>query len=399
LVNLLAGLDARQLRTVAFVEEEARSVAAVVALVCDEAYAPDDAILGGSGDTYLSQADLDDMRASLQEIARARQRDWSPLVALIDPQLELYRYRREGTNVERYLCEEEYQQVDDPAAWKREDKIDMRAGITGAQAKACGFLRGNADTFESVVRQFNLQEDITVAKRNPVVAAIEQLGAQPWLARTLLFIAFFALISEASHPGIGVAGFVSGTCFLLFFWSQFLNGTAGWLELILFAGGLACIALEIFVVPGVGIFGIGGGVMVLMSIILASQTFIFPRTTYQFERLSGSMFTMVAACGGVLTALWIMRKYLAESWLLSRVMLPSPAEELDLDHTEALVDWDYLEGKRGVTTTQLTPSGKARFGDDVVNVISDGLLVPKGSSVRVVQVRGNRVLVEPLEEG
>ena len=46
---------------------------------------------------------------------------------------------------------------------------------------------------------------------------------------TLLFVAFFALITEASAPGIGIAGFISGLCFLLFFWSQFLSGTAGWL--------------------------------------------------------------------------------------------------------------------------------------------------------------------------
>ncbi len=398
LINLLSELDPRGLRSVAFVEEEARSVAAVVALVCDEAYAAPDAVLGGSGDTYLTGAELHDLRASLQEVARAQQRDWSPLVAMIDPQLELYRYRREGTAVTRYLCEAEHRQVDDPAAWVREERIDLRSGITGAQALQFGWLRGNADSFETLVRQFHLERPITVAQRNPIVAAIEQLGAQPWLARLLLFVAFFALISEASQPGIGVAGFVSGTCFLLFFWSQFLNGTAGWLELILFTGGLAAIALEIFVIPGFGIFGVGGGVMVLLSIVLASQTFIFPRTTYQFEQLSSSMFTMLAACGGVLAALWIMRKYLADTWLLRRVMLPSPAEELDLDRAEALVDWDYLEGKRGVTTTQLTPSGKARFGDDVVNVISDGLLIRRGTPVRVVQVMGNRVLVEPLEE-
>ena len=71
LVNLLAELDPRQLRTVAFVEGEARSASAVVALVCDEAYATDDAVLGGPGDTFVAQAELADMRASLQELARA----------------------------------------------------------------------------------------------------------------------------------------------------------------------------------------------------------------------------------------------------------------------------------------------------------------------------------------
>ena len=164
-------------------------------------------------------------------------------------------------------------------------------------------------------------------------------------------------------------------------------------------GTSSYVQFETDVLPGLGIFGIGGGVMVLVSIILASQTFIFPRTTYQLEKLSSSLFTMVAACGGIVTALWIMRRYLAESWLVSRIMLPSPAEELDLDHAEALVDWNYLEGKRGVTTTPLTPSGKARFGDDVVNVLSHGILVPAGTPVRVLQVLGNRVLVEPLDGG
>ena len=64
--------------------------------MCDEAYATDDAILGGSGDTYMSPAEMADVRASLQELARAKQRDWSPLVAVIDPQLELFRYRPRG---------------------------------------------------------------------------------------------------------------------------------------------------------------------------------------------------------------------------------------------------------------------------------------------------------------
>ncbi|MHB8970888.1 MAG: NfeD family protein [Pirellulaceae bacterium] len=398
LVNLLAELDPREMRTVAFVPDEARSVAALAACVCDEAYASDEAVLGGPGDTQISPAELTDLRASLQELARVKLRDWSPLLALVDPQLELYRYRHEGTGVVRHFCDEELAQQPDPVVWKREAKIELQDGLTGVQAKEIGLLRDTAPDLATALRHFNLQAEIAVAKHNPVVAAIERLGAQPWLARVLLFVAFFALISEASAPGIGVAGFLSGVSFLLFFWSQFLNGTAGWLELTLFAGGLACIAMEIFVLPGLGVFGVGGGIMILTSIILASQTFIFPRNSYQLEQFSNSLFTMVTACGGMFAAIFVLRRYLADSWLLNRVMLPSPAEDLDLDALESLVDWDYLEGKRGVTTTQLTPSGKARFGDDEVNVISDGVLVPRGTAIRVTQVLGNRVLVEPLEE-
>lgn len=398
LVNLLTGLDSNTLRTVAFVDGEARSVAALVALAADETYATEDAVLGGPGDTVIARDELDALLPPVQEMARIQNRDWSLPLGLVDRGLEVYRYTREGTGTQRYFCPEEVATRQDADEWQRGNAIDLQQGLTGLKAQELGLINRCADGFESVLGEFHIEEEVPLAQRSSVVSAIERLAGQTWFARTLLFIAFFALISEASAPGIGVAGFASGLCFLLFFWCQFLNGTAGWLELLLFAGGLTCIALEIFVIPGFGVFGAGGGVMVLVSIVLASQTFIIPRNSYQFEQLPHSVMTMAVACGGMMAAMWIMRKFLAESWLFRRLMLTPPSEELELDRLESMVDWEHLMGKMGVTTTQLTPSGKARFGDDVVNVISDGMVVPKSTEVRVVEVRGNRVLVEPAEE-
>jgi membrane-bound serine protease (ClpP class) len=397
--HLLGDLDTRELRTVAYVDGEARSVAGLIALACDEVYARDDARLGGPGNTFLGPGEIADLRAAAQQLAAAKNRDWSLMAAMIDPDLEVFRCRREGTGAVRFLSEEERNEQEVPEQWQREERIALRDGMSGAQGKEYGVVRDTAESFQAVLQRFNVDQDIALAQRNPVIAAIEQLAAQPWFGRTLLFIAFFALISEASAPGIGVAGFVSTLCFLLFFWAQFLNGTSGWLELLLFGGGLACIALELFVLPGFGVFGVGGVVMVLLSIVLASQTFILPRNSYQFDQIPGSLMSVVAAGGGVVASVWIMRRYLADSWLFRRLILTPPSqEEEDLDRREALVDWSFLEGKRGITTTQLTPSGKARFGDEVVNVISDGVLVPKGAPVYVAEVRGSHVLVEPLDE-
>jgi membrane-bound ClpP family serine protease len=68
----------------------------------------------------------------------------------------------------------------------------------------------------------------------------------------------------------------------------------------------------------------------------------------------------------------------------------------DLNKRETLVDWNHLTGKRGRTTTQLTPSGKALFGDELVDVICDGEVIPAGTDVFVVEVSGNRVLVQAV---
>ena len=70
-----------------------------------------------------------------------------------------------------------------------------------------------------------------------------------------------------------------------------------------------------------------------------------------------------------------------------------------ISYQEAMVHFDSLVGKRGVAITQLTPSGKARFGDARVDVISDGDVVACGTDVVVVEVRGNEVLVRAVENG
>lgn len=398
IVHLLAGLDSKSIRTVSFVRNEARSVAALIALAADETYARANAVFGGPGDAVITESELETMQEPVQELARIKNRDWSLLLGMVDPDLAVSRYRQEGTGTVRYFCEAERASQHHPGEWSRVNQLDVQDGMSTLEAKEYGLITDCVDSLEAALQRFNVEEEIAVAERNSVIDAIERLAIQPWFARTLLFVAFFALIAEASAPGIGIPGFISALCFLLFFWCQFLNHTAGWLEIILFAGGIACVAFEIFVTPGFGVFGIGGITMVLASLVLASQTFVFPHNAYQVSQLPHSLMTTVIACGGVISALWLMRRFMAESWLLQRFMLSPPTADDEVAHRDAIADWSYLTGKRGVTATQLTPSGKARFGDNIVNVISDGLLVPHGTPVRVVAVRGNHILVEPLEE-
>ena len=53
-------------------------------------------------------------------------------------------------------------------------------------------------------------------------------------------------------------------------------------------------------------------------------------------------------------------------------------------------------GRQGTTITPLAPSGKARFGEQLVDVIADGEFIERGQSVVVVETRGNRVLVKSV---
>jgi membrane-bound ClpP family serine protease len=142
--------------------------------------------------------------------------------------------------------------------------------------------------------------------------------------------------------------------------------------------------------PGFGIFGLGGGLMVLVSLILASQTFVLPHNTYQFAQLQSTLLVLVgAAVGAVVAAVTISR------WLPG---LPAPGMVQAAGSQGAMSEYDDLVGARGTTTTQLTPSGKARVEGRLLDVIADCELVERGTQITIVEVHGNRIFVRPIDE-
>jgi membrane-bound serine protease (ClpP class) len=95
----------------------------------------------------------------------------------------------------------------------------------------------------------------------------------------------------------------------------------------------------------------------------------------------------------------LLRRWMPKSTLLNRMLLAPPmGEEAEtIRRREALVDFHGLLGQRGATTTRLNPAGKARFGDQLVDVMADGEAIDRGVAIEVVDVRGSRVLVKQVE--
>jgi membrane-bound serine protease (ClpP class) len=149
------------------------------------------------------------------------------------------------------------------------------------------------------------------------------------------------------------------------------------------------------VIPGFGIFGLGGGVMILASLVLASQTFVLPRTESQLSELRHSLSIVAAAMVVVVGSSIALRRYLPRAPVFNKMVLEPSSEEdlIDLDYRESLVDYSHLVGQVGTAATNLMPSGKADFNGQLVDVITEGLPIDRGTSVVVAKTRGNRVLV------
>ncbi len=397
LASYLASLDSGRVRTVAFVATEARSDAALIALACDELVMGERAVLGGPGARRLGEKQLADIQVPVKQIAEAKQRGWSLMMAMVDPGMSVRRYRHQEMNTTRLFSEEEHAEQEDADRWQVEGEIPTASGLRGQMAQDAGLAVALAETFADFASLYQLEDQLTSVRPNWAHRVIEFL-ALPQVAGALLFIGWFALMFEFMSPGVGLPGFIAAVCFLLFFWSSVLHGTAGWLEILLFITGVMCIVMEIFVIPGFGAFGIGGGLLVVASIVLASQTFVLPRNTYEWSQVPDSLLVVAASGAGIIAALACMRRVLTQAPVFRRVALETPDESQleQIRYQESLVHFEHLLGKRGVATTPLLPSGKAQFGDEIVDVISNGELIQVGSAVAVAEVHGNEVVVRAI---
>lgn len=393
LANWLAGLDPARVRTVAWVPEEARGDAAFVALACDDLVMRPGAVLGGEGAAVIDERRAEPLAVAWRGgVAKLRDRSWSLPLATVIPGLVVSRAEQQGTGRVEYFSAAELAERKDRDEWRLGAELGTGPlRLDGRRAQEIGMAAHVVDDFTGLRQAYGLDGDVALSEPTWADELLDAL-ASPGLAWLLLLVGMAGLYIELKTPGIGFGGFVSMVAFIIYFWSQYLHGTSGWLEVMLFLAGIVCVLAEIFVLPGFGVLGLGGGLLVIASLVLASQSFVVPMNDYQMRQMQWSLVGLLGATAGVgLLAIFVQRWLPATPGLRS-VLLQPPAESA-FDEGDALAD---LVGAEGTTTSRLAPAGKARIGNAVRDVTSDGALVEPGVAVQVVAVRGGRLVVRAM---
>ena len=413
LAEYLAELDSKKTRTVAWVTGDVKGHANLIALACDQTiFGPEGSIgmpagvLDGEAIEIPDDKTLKRYRRIAQSIAKSKDCDWSVLLAMIDPTLSIAQYRNRDSGQIRLLCNDEFATLADGRDWLKENvRVEIKSGVDVKLAERFNLTRASVKkNLAELSTYYNLEDAPRSLKPSRTDQWIEDLAmflASPFISSLLIFGAVFFLMNEASAPGTGLFAFLGLLCLLAFFWSHYLDGTVHGFEILLLLGGIVFILLEIFVLPGFGIFGIGGLLMVVASIVLASQSFIIPLTGEEIAQAPWSLLPVFGAAAGFIAAIYTLRKVLPNTPYLRRMLLePRRREETGLEtdrDPEAIVDWSYLAGRKGVAVTRLVPSGKAKIDGRVYDVMSDGKVVDKDDPIEVIEATGNRVIVCRVE--
>jgi membrane-bound serine protease (ClpP class) len=216
----------------------------------------------------------------------------------------------------------------------------------------------------------------------------------------LIMVGVTGLILELKMPGVSFPGIVAALCFVLYFWAQSqLAGQIIMLAILLFILGLILIVLEIFVLPGFGMAGISGVVLVVVSLGLATLE-KRPETSTEWlsfgRTLGGVGIGLLGALGMAGVAAWYLPSIPYANRLVLRPPHEKPEDELDTGDQEGGQGLAALLGAIGSAATTLRPAGIARFGDRFIDVVSEGNLIEMGSRVQVVEIEGNRIVVKEI---
>lgn len=388
-----------------YVSREARGDAAIVALACRPLNIHPEANIGGSGADAMSSDEVSRYRELIGMIASATNRSETLIRGLLDPTLAVHRYVHRQTGRVRYAVPSELsadfqsdpsnEGSDVSSIWKREERIELAEGVSAETAVELGLADQIVQSLPAAAATVGLASVPPQLADRGLIRFVERIGRNDGLAFGLLLVGFMLLSTEASAPGLGLPGFLSMLCFAFFFWTKFLAGTAEWAELLAFGLGIACLAIEIFVLPGFGVFGIGGLILTVLGVVLMSQTFVIPRNAYQASELLGGVWMVLGSMVGLIIGFMFVKAFLPQAATAAGLAMEVP--ESSIDEFERVAHFDHLVGQTGVAATRLRPSGKARFGELLVSVISDGSSLEPNQEVRVVQVLGNRVVVEAVE--
>lgn len=156
--------------------------------------------------------------------------------------------------------------------------------------------------------------------------------------------------------------------------------------LTLIIGGMILLFFEIAIIPGFGITGITG------ILLLASGVFI---GFWKLDLMTAIIINAVSFFLLLLLLWWAF--YIFPKTKMGKEFSLETKLSVEDGYT-AIRDLSNLLGKEGVTLTDLRPSGFAKIEEERIDVISDGEFIQKGAKVKVIKIKGGSVIVSRVVE-
>jgi membrane-bound serine protease (ClpP class) len=210
----------------------------------------------------------------------------------------------------------------------------------------------------------------------------------------LIMLIIGGIYFELQTPGIGFPLAVAVTAALLYFAPLYIEGLAANWEIIVFIIGLVLIALEIFVIPGFGVAGISGIVLVVTGLTLS----LLENVNFNFDGVETggvgkALMTVISgAMLGFALVLYLSSR-IGSKGLFRNIALTT---NLDKDDGYMGVEMSVKEmvGMDGTAQSDLRPSGKIKVNGTLYDAVSESGFIAAGTAIRVIRYNMGQLYVD-----
>lgn len=360
--------------TAAYVDHNAASAGALIALACDSVFMTPGSSMGAA--TVVDQNGQpmpDKYQAYMSSIMRSTA-------------------ERHGKH---------YSETDSSWHWRRDPAVaagmvnpDKVVSFTASEALDAHFSDATVTSFHEMLTKLNVANP-KIDTFNPTFTD-EIIGflSSTAVRAILIMLIIGGIYMEMHTPGLGFAAAVAAVATCLYFLPMFISGTLpAWIVMMLIIG-IVLFTLEIFVIPGFGICGIAGLAAILIALCAAIIPPAANDTAYSLTALTKPIVTVVI---GLIGAIGLI------AWLTSR-----HGPKFIRRHTELMLTQDVKDGYIGVdmspaefighkavALTDMRPAGKIKLGNQIYDAVSTGEFIDAGSHVRITKYENAQLYVEP----
>jgi membrane-bound serine protease (ClpP class) len=437
------------IKTVAWVNTDAYSAGSMIALACDEIVMSRASVIGDCGvilgTPTGAEAVPEDLKAKAESPVleqfrdSARMNDYDRLLceSFVRSDMEVWWIENESTGEREFVTTEVKEQrvTDDETrkgllgsiskltqregGWKLvETYHDINSGkevevdqpvvkstelltMSEDRAYAFGFSKGIVNDKTGLKERYNLAGELTQLDFSWSEVFARWLTSMP-VRGFLLIIVFLGAYVEFNTPGVGVAGLVSLIALGIFLGAPFVTGLANFWEIVVVILGFILLAVEVFVIPGFGVAGITGIVLLMVGLLATFMPdepgrffpIYWPSLDSTIDGLEKGLQTVGLALVISIAGMFGLARYLPKTRVLAGLIPENPTMD------SVAVEDPYQGVARvsdiGVAQTPLRPSGKARFGAILVDVVAEGGIVDPGTEIEVILREGKRVVVRPI---
>lgn len=258
--------------------------------------------------------------------------------------------------------------------------------FTTDEALQHGFAEGIAENINEVVELAGIENAI-IQKYEPT-GMEKMIGGllSPILQGIFIMMIIGGIYFELQTPGVGFPLAIAITGAALYFAPLYLEGLAENWELIIFVLGLVLVAVEIFAIPGFGVAGITGIILIITGLILAmidNVVFKFDSSEALSMVVRAFLIVVISSVTALILSIYLSKRLLT-SGFLSQLAL-NTTEERNLGYISIDSTQKALIGKTGTAYTILRPSGKVEINGEIYDAVSEIGYIEKGTKIKVVR--------------